>query len=238
LITWPLLEWARGDLPPGVLGEDVLREVGDEAAEVAEVFANLKAGQLRQVGVNIELLSGVRVVGTVTDVYEDSIVRATFSKAKPKHELQVWPQLLALSAGEPQAQWTAYMLAFGGGFRLTAPPAEEAIRILAELLDLYVAGGRAPLPLPAATSSSYAKRRAEGKDVAASLRAATYASWQRNANDRSQAEIVALWGPEADISVLLEEKPELGENWFDEPSRFGMLARRLWTPILAARSEL
>ena len=92
-----------------------------------------------------------------------------------------------------------------GGFRLTAPPAEDAVRILSELLELYRAGMRSPLPLPAATSRSYAKRRAEGKDVASSVRATTYASWQRNANDRAQAEIVALWGPEPDISVLLEE---------------------------------
>ena len=230
-------EWARGDLPPGALGEKVLREVGDEAEGIAEVFAKLKTGHPRQIGVNIDLLSGVRVVGTVTDVYGDGIVRASFSKAKPKHELQVWPELLALAASEPNVQWTAHMVTFGGGFTLTAPPAEEAIRILAELVDLYAAGGCSPLPLPAATSRSYAKRRAEGKDVRESVRAATYASWQRNANDRSQAEIVAFWGPEADIGVLLEETPEPGENWFDEPTRFGMLARRLWTPVLAARAE-
>jgi exodeoxyribonuclease V gamma subunit len=45
-----------------------------------------------------------------------------------------------------------------------------------------------------------------------------------------------LWGPDPDLSALLAEEPRPGEDWYpDEPTRFGMLARRVWEPILAAR---
>ena len=46
-----------------------------------------------------------------------------------------------------------------------------------------------------------------------------------------------LWGPDQPIAVLLDEKPRPDENWFDENTRFGMLSRRLWEPILQVREK-
>jgi exodeoxyribonuclease V gamma subunit len=43
-----------------------------------------------------------------------------------------------------------------------------------------------------------------------------------------------VWGPEPALDVLLAEPPMRDEaGWFDEDTRFGALARRLWAPLLA-----
>ena len=229
-------EYARGELPPGPLGGETLRTVGAEALAIAEKSQALRNGQPRHVGVSIDLPNGVRVVGVVPDVYEDGIVRASFSKTKPKEELRIWAELLALAAARPDRTWTACLVTKDGGFRLTAPA--NAGEILAQLTDLYRSGLRSPLPLPPATASCYAKRRAEGSAVEQAMRAAQFGVWQRNANERELAEIVWVWGEEADFSSLTAEAPRSAENWFDEATRFGMLARRVWTPLLAAREDL
>jgi exodeoxyribonuclease V gamma subunit len=231
-------ERARGHLPPGALGEQTLRDVGGEALVIAQRFAEHANGPARQVGVALDLPGGVRVVGTVPDIHATAIVRATFSKAKPKDELRMWPELLALAVAQPERRWTACLIHHDGGFRLTAPPAEESRGLLAGLVELYRAGMCSPLPLFPATSCTYAKRRVEGKDHDHSRRAAQFGSWQRHAEERRLDEVVALWGEDAELEEILRESPRAGENWFDEDSRFGMLARRLWEPVLAAREDL
>ena len=229
-------ERARGQLPPGALGVEVLTEVGRDASGVASRYAALRSGDPRQVGVDIDTGNGVRIVGAVPDVYGQHLVRATFSKSKPRDELRLWPDLLALAVTDPQSRWQAHMVTKNGGVTLTAPPAPEALEILVSLIDLYRAGLRSPLPLPAATSHSYAQRRARGSSPSAAVRAAQFQHWQPTYGaDRDAPEIVALWGAEAGIDVLLREPPGADENWFDEDTRFAMLARRVWAPIIAAR---
>ena len=49
--------------------------------------------------------------------------------------------------------------------------------------------------------------------------------------DRSHAHV---WGDRAPLEALLEQSPADDERWPDEPTRFGALARRLWTPVLEA----
>ena len=231
-------EWARGQVPPGQLGAEVLGKIGREASAVAQRFKGFATGQPRQVSINLTLPDGVRVIGTVPDVYNDTIVRSTFSRAKARDDVRLWTEVLALAAAQPDRQWFACMVSHNADMRLRAPAAPAALRILAELVDIYRAGMSSPLPLPADSSRSYTKCRNDGSDVRSAVYKTGYRSWQRNANDRMQPEIVALWGPDAPISVLLEQRPAVEENWFDEDTRFGMLARRIWTPILEAREEL
>ncbi|HQR79007.1 MAG TPA: hypothetical protein PLT68_02180, partial [Actinomycetota bacterium] len=184
------------------------------------------------------LSGGVRLVGTIPDVHGHGIVRATYSKCKPRDELRLWPELLALAVVAPESGWTACMVTKDGGFRLTAPAPEQARRILAELVDIYRTGLRVPLPLPAATARAYAKARGEGSDVNESLYKADRWAWQGEYGDAALPEVVKLWGGGQPIGTLLAEGPEPQENWFDENTRFGMLARRIWEPILQVREKL
>lgn len=225
-------ERARGTLPPGSLGARVLSEVGRDASGVATRLEGLRTGSPRQVSVAVELPNGVRLVGAVGDVYGRRIVRATYSKAKARDDLRLWPEVLALAAVDDVG--SAHLVAKDRDVTLTAPGADRALSILAELVELYRAGMRAPLPVLPATSLSYAKRRATGASVSAATRAANYGSWRGMYGDWKAPEVVALWGDDQDLSALLTEKPSDTENWFDEQTRFGMLARRLWQPVLGA----
>lgn len=229
-------EWARGDLPPGRLGQETLAAVGAEAHAIAATFDRLTSGDARQIRVDVRLPDGLRLVGVVGDIFDHEIVRASFSKTKPKDELRVWAELLALAATDPGTPWTASVIGKDGGLRLTAPA--DARRILAELVDIYRAGMCSPLPLLPAASCSYAKRRTEGKDVEQALRAVQHGLWKRDHSERTDAEVIALWGEDCALAALAAEPPLANENWFDEDTRFGMLARRVWEPVLAAGEAL
>ncbi len=231
-------QWARGDLPPGALGAQIIDRIRNDAEAVAQRFAGLRSGNPRQISVSIDLPGGVRLVGTIADVYEHGIVRATYSKSKPRDELRLWPELLALAVLAPGDRVDACMVTKDRGFRLTAPAPEQARRILAELVDVYRTGMRAPLPVPAATGRAYAKARAEGSDVNQALYTASRWEWATDFGDATSPEVVRLWGAGQPIGVLLEDAPEPDENWFDEDTRFGMLARRIWDPILQVRESL
>ena len=225
-------ERARGALPPGALGATILRDVGRDASRVAQRLAELRTCDPRQVSVAVDLPNGIRLVGAVGDVYDQAIIRATFSKAKARDDLRLWPELLALAAvGEGVS---AQLIAKDRDLTLTAPAPDLALVVLAELVELYRTGMLAPLPLLPATSLSYAKRRASATSVSAAVRAANYGSWRGTYGDSALPEVIALWGPETDLAVLLAQKPTAAENWFDEKTRFGMLARRLWQPVLNA----
>lgn len=229
-------ERARGQLPPGALGSEILTTVGRDASDVARRYAALRTSDPRQVSVDVTLPNGVRVVGTVPDVHGDRIVRATFSNAKPRDDLRLWPELLALALTHPTTRWQGNMVTKDGGVTLTAPAPEDALVILTALVDLYRAGLASPLPLPAASGWVYAKHRRSGSSPSSALRAAEFRAWRaRYGPDGELPEVVALWGAGADIGVLLEEPPLPQENWYDETNRFAMLARRVWQPILDAK---
>jgi len=230
-------ERRRGQLPPGALGGQVLSGIGQEVSGLADQVAALRTGPSRHVSVAVDLEGGVRLVGTVPDVYGQGIARATYSKSKAAQVLRLWPELLAAAVADAEAGWTARLVTKDGGWALRAPGPEESARILAELAALYRSGLAAPLPILANTSYEYATRRTRGADVSAAVRAARFGAWEaRFGPERELAEVVTLWGPDAQLDVLLAEAPRAHERWYpDEPSRFGALARRVWVPILSAR---
>jgi exodeoxyribonuclease V gamma subunit len=227
-------ERARGQLPPGGLGVKILRDVGHDAVAVAQRVAGLRTGVPAIVSVSIDLPNGVRVVGAVPDIYGEALVRATFSKMKAKYEVQIWPELLALAASEPHVRWRAHYVAKDTVFTLTAPAADEAERILTDLVEIYLAGQRSPLPIPPATGRDYAQRRARGTSAQVAAQLAENGPWKKD-HEVTCPEVSLVWGPTPSLAALLEECPRTDENWYDEDTRFGMLARRVWEPILRAR---
>ncbi len=229
-------ERARGTLPPGILGDQTLRDVGREASDVAARFEQLRREvDPRQVSIAVDLPNGVRLTGAVADVYGHRIVRATFAKGKPRDDLRMWPELLALAVTDPSTTFTAHLVTKDADRTLTAPSADQALTVLGQLVDLYLAGMRSPLPVMPATALWYAERRASGASISAAVRAADHGCWRaRYGGERANPEVVRLWGADQGLSVLLAERPAAHENWFDEDCRFGMLARRVWQPVLDA----
>lgn len=231
-------ERARGELPPGALGTEVLRRVGTTASDVAQRFAALRTEPARQVSVDLALDDGMRVTGVIPDVSGTAIVRATYSKHKPRDDLRLWPELLALAVAQPEVRWQAHLVTSDTDVSLTAPGPDEARIALTQLVDLYRAGMTSPLPLTAGTGQIYSLRRRRGANPSAALRAAASKHWHcAYGAERDAPEVMAVWGPKADVRLLTAEPARDDENWFEETTRFGMLARRLWEPLIAAGSR-
>jgi exodeoxyribonuclease V gamma subunit len=154
-----------GDLAPGGVGEAQWGKMLGEAREVAEMVWEAAGESLaadREIELGITTGSGdYRVCGTLGNWIGDRMVFATASKLTGKHRVAAWVRhLLASSAFEN----------FGGTYLVgreeqgakLLPPIEprEAARRLGELLDLRIAGLRAPLRFFPRTSWEYANAEA------------------------------------------------------------------------------
>ena len=110
-------------------------------------------------------------------------------------------------------------------------PDGDAVEVLRELVAIYDAGRREPLPLPVKTSYAWAVARHAGDDP---VKAAGY-RWRSGlypGEDQSPAHVRA-WGKDARLSDLMTPlRP--GEEFDSEDNRLGAYACRLWLPMLRA----
>jgi exodeoxyribonuclease V gamma subunit len=236
-------EWRRQTLPPGEIGRRIVEAVMAEVDPLVEASTDVRVGSGRAVDVTVEA-AGRRVVGTVGDVYGDTVVRVEYSRLSAKHRLRAWAQLLALSAAYPDTTWTAVTIGRDRGTgvaRSSLGPVDAATarEQLATLVDLRERGLCAPIPLATKTSEAYAAKRAESVTAANAVQLAGK-EWAAARYDGENADAAhrLVWGDSAPLDVLLEEQSAEGEQpvgWLsDEPHRFGVLARRLWEPLRAA----
>ncbi|HYO01851.1 MAG TPA: exodeoxyribonuclease V subunit gamma [Mycobacterium sp.] len=229
-------EWRRGALPPGQLGWRKATELKHQSsllAQAADPYRNVTA---HAVDVDVDVGSGRRLTGTVSPVFGKGIVSVTYSKLDGKHLLASWIPLLALYAHEPGTDWSA--ICIGRPKRGTTPrqrnlgrPQGSAVELLRDLVAIYDAGAREPLPLPLKTSYAWAEARHGGDDPE---RAASF-RWKSNmypGDDRQPAHVRA-WGQGAWLRELMQ--PLLpGEEFDGEDNRLGAYAGRLWLPMLRA----
>ena len=235
-------ERLRGLLPPGVLGEQALTEVADQVRPLAEQAARLRQGTTRAVDVTVDLGDGRRLTGTVTPVFGNRVVRVSYSRLAAKHRLRAWVDLLALSAGHPDQNWTAHTVGrsrAGATLALCGPVDHRALTWLRELVDVYDRGMREPLPLPVKTACAYAEAaaRLHRGDTVDPVREAAKV-WQSDRfagavvpGEDSDPAHVRVFGEQAPVEVLLGT-PRPDETWGSEPHRLGRLAWRVWRPLL------
>ena len=230
-------EWRRGTLPPGQLGWRKATEIRDQVTLLATAALQHRRADARAYDVDIQdidLGSGRRLTGTVSPVYGERLVSVTYSKLDGKHLLESWIPLLALIAHDPRREWSAVCI--GRPKRGTTPrveglgrPGGDAVEVLRELLAIYDAGRREPLPLPVKTSYAWATARHCGDDP---VREAQYRwKWE----DEEPAHVRA-WGKNARLADLMQP-PRPGEECDGEDTRLGAYAARLWLPMLRARRE-
>ena len=113
---------------------------------------------------------------------------------------------------------------------------EDARRHLAALLDPRAAGLCAPLPMAAKTSAAYAEKRAAGMTVE-NAHAKAQDEWAGKYPERDDAPYALVWGSDVPFDVLLADPVTQGESLpAGETTRFGVVARRLWEPLLAAET--
>lgn len=230
-------EWRRGTLPPGRLGWRKAAEIRDHAEGLASAADRLRRADPQAHDVDIDLGGGRRLTGTVSPVFGDGLVSVTYSKMGGKHLLQAWIPLLALAAAHPGGHWSATCI--GRQRRGSSPrtvvleaPAGDAVALLRDLVAMYDAGRREPLPLPVKTSFAWAEARHCGDDPETAARRRWNSSDLYPGEDREPAHIRA-WGANARLTDLMAPlRP--GEEHVGEKDRFGAYAARLWLPLLRA----
>lgn len=227
-------EWRRGSLPPGKLGWRRAQELRDQAAELATTAMAHRGAAPRAFDVDVELGTGRRITGTVSPVFGDRIVWATYSKLDGKHLLESWIRLVALTAQYPGRRWTAVCIGRPRRGtrplqRLFAAPPDSA-DVMADLVRIYDAGRREPLPLPIRTSYGWAAGRYNGDDPE---REASF-RWRYEKEDPA---IERVWGRDAQLAELTTPV-QPGEEYDGESTRLGAYASRLWLPLLRAGRDL
>jgi exodeoxyribonuclease V gamma subunit len=239
------VELRRGLLPPGPLGHRVLREVGQQVDAIVGACSAERQVPPESHDIDVDLLDGTSLTGTVAGVHGDVVLSTTYSSLGAKHRLTAWIDLVALTAAFPGRPWTAVAVGRerAGARRSVLGPlrpheAQDAVR---ELVALYRSGLAHPLPLPLKTASAYAARRERG-DTVDDSRLAAEREWLGGTFDgeQSDAEHELVHGLLPPLTVLTAQRPwpqESGPGWADdEDDRFGRLARRLWSRLLAAES--
>ena len=122
-------EWRRGTLPPRSFGRQALTEVADEVTDLAALGAPFRTGPAERREVVLDLpgpFGTVRLTGSVGQLYDDHLVRVSYSALSAKHRLQSWLELLALAATAPERAWRAVTLGRGGQSVLGPVTAEQA----------------------------------------------------------------------------------------------------------------
>jgi exodeoxyribonuclease V gamma subunit len=254
-------EWRRGEVPPKELGRSVLNEVAERVGPVAEAAAASASGPARTVDVRAALPGGSVVTGTVGGVHGGQpggqhggqpggqpggqaggvLVRTVYSRLGPKHRLRAWVQLLALVVSEPQVRWRAVTIGRPQGSRpgalaaeLQAPPPAVAEQRLEELVRLRERAMREPLPLPVDAAYAYASSRHGGNEEVQALESARQ-QW-RGGFERTDRHHLLCWGRDGELDDLddLLGRPGPAEQawWPNDGTRLGVLARRVWQPLL------
>ena len=231
-------EWRRGTLPPGQLGWRKAIEIREQAELLAAAARQCRQERGQAYDVDIDLGSGRRLTGTVSPVFGERLVSVTYSKLDGRHLLESWIPLLALIAHDPERDWCAVCI--GRQRRGTTPcieglgwPADDAVEVLRELVSIYDAGRREPLPLPIKTSHAWAEARHCDEDP---VREAEYRwkSSDRYPGEDQQPAHVRAWGKNARLADLMQPlRP--GEEFDGEGNRLGAYAARLWLPMLRAK---
>ena len=234
------IERRRGDLPPGPLGAAVLRDIGGRVDALLAACATERETSPRTVDVTITLDDGRVVAGTVAGVRGTHLLDVHYSTLAAKHRLTAWVRHLALVAGtgDPTVRTVTVGRRNNGVKRVIIGGVDVATArdVLAELVALRDAGLREPLPMALKASAEYAGRRHTGADVS-DARAEAQRAWDgsRFENENAQPEhLLAFDG----CRTWAEFTAEPDHGFPDETTRFGVLARRLWTPLLDNEVEV
>ena len=228
-------EWRRGTLPPGRLGWREATKISDGAGAIAALARRFRDGVKQAQDVDVDLGSGRRLTGTVTDVYGDRVVSVTYSKLTGKQLIQAWINLLTLTANHPAREVTAVCVGrstddTAAARALTSPRDPKAV--LQDLVALYDAGRREPLPLPPRTSFAWAAARHAGRDPRFKANS-EWTSHRGKPRENEKPASAKAFGYRAPLDVLTVP-PGPGEDVAGEDTRLGAYAARMWLPMLRA----
>ncbi|MEW5812435.1 MAG: exodeoxyribonuclease V subunit gamma [Actinomycetota bacterium] len=216
-------EWRRGSLPPGRLGWRQAQELAQRTAALAAAAQQHRTSAPQAFDVDVTVGAGRRVTGTVPRVHGERLVWVTYSKLDGRHLLESWIRLVALAAHRPGRQWSAVCIgrAKRGDTprqRLLGPP-DDAVGVLADLVEMCDDGRRGPIPLPLKTSYAWAEtehhRGAPSREAGWKWKSGKYPG------EDAEPAHVAVWGPGRPLVDLVA-------------AGLPAYAARLWSPMLRA----
>ncbi|WP_426561966.1 exodeoxyribonuclease V subunit gamma [Angustibacter sp. McL0619] len=237
-------EWRRGQVPPKELGRATLQDVAGRVEPIAQAARRYAVGAPRVVDVRADLPSGVVVNGSVPEVHDDLVVRTVYSRLGAKHRLRAWVQLLALVASEPDVPWRAVTIGraptrvpSAAVVAIRTPSAPWAVQRLEDLVRLRDRAIREPLPMPVDTAHAYARSRHGGDAEVQALESARH-TWQDGFEADDEYHVLC-WGEQASLGDLLGTPDATEQAWWpQDSSRLGVLARRVWDPLLDHESTV
>lgn len=249
---WGDVARSSGELPPGELAEEALGGIRD--------FAQLIADECERVGienpgdtsepVEVSLPNGCLVRGAVADVDPTlpGPVRIGAQRLKPKHELALWLDLLALAANDPAQPWRGVYVGRDKDRQkkgVKGPAATSILPVvvgdddnarlaaaraaLEVVVELYLRNLSEPLPLWTSTAAKLCDRTKLTLD-----------SWQTTfpgggqSGDGNEAATLEIWGDltEQEYELLPARDDDPGDP--NEPKRPLRLANVLWQALDAS----
>ena len=224
-------EWRRGTMPPGRFGWRQTGQLAAAAAPLTEMFAAATQGiTARAHDVDVDLGDGRRLLGTVPDLYDNRLVRATFSRLGARHRLDTWISLVALSAST-RGEWVARIIGRAGEgddpVRATYGVVVDPAAVLAELVGFYDLALQRVLPY-AAETSRLAARASGSSRPAWMVQRELGDQWRK---DNAGVEMTTAWGRRPSWDEITAEPGPSGRPLFDE------LADRVWKHALTAEVE-
>lgn len=238
-------ERARGALPPGRLGDDAVARIRTMATTVLDRAQPYLQRDRHDEPVAIELNSGVRVVGSVSDVHGNGVTTVQFGAVHDKQVADLWVRVLALSAARNRPCGGVVVGKESGGqygAKLLLGD-HDPVTLLSELVDVFQRGLQEPVPLTPRSSCRYVRER-PGQADSHALQAVRDRLWNASSRgapaDCTDPAITALWGTDDPFTAVTAIRPRPDERpWFpDDTTRFGVLSRRVWEPILACWESL
>jgi exodeoxyribonuclease V gamma subunit len=214
-------ERARGDLPPGRLGDPAIEDICAIAQGIADAARDIAPGVPESTEVRVRFDDGRLLSGTVGGLVEGNILRsASYSKLAAKHRVTAWVRLLVLVAARPDQQYAAVTIGRPENkrksvrvARITGVQAHTATKVLHDLVALYDLGMTEPLPIYCKTSAAFAEGRNPENDWTTRDRGFN--------NEDSHPEHRLVLGGQRPLAEVLAD------------DRFGFYAHRLWDPLLA-----
>jgi exodeoxyribonuclease V gamma subunit len=227
------MEWRRGTMPPGRYGWKQTQRLAATATPLAEMFETSTQGApSRAREISIDLGAGRRLVGTVTGLYDNRLVRVGYSRLRAKQRLEAWVSLVALCAAGP-GPWVSRAIgrtAQGDEpARATYSAPEDPMTVIRELVALHDLAMTRAVPLVADTGRMCALTSTSSRP-AWMVERDLQDAWRR---ENGAMELQVAWGRRPSWSDVTAAPPSDGVA----PHLFAELARRLWTPILAAEVE-
>lgn len=160
---WKEVKEARGDVPPGQLGTEVIDSVEQKASILSALalpFIDNQTPTSEVVNFNLPN-SEVVISGSIANVYGNTLVFCTPSRLGPKDQLSHWLHLAALTLAYPETNWRAVSVGLNPDSKskklfcrrvFALPNAQAAEQILSFAYGVYQTALQTPIPLFPKTS--------------------------------------------------------------------------------------